>query len=128
MSIQMEEKKKSVSESTKRERILSPTVNVFENEKEAVFVVDLPGVPEENIEITLEKGQLQIEGRVSIPMKSEYEKEYNEVYVDLYRRKFSLGKAVDPEKAIAKFKNGQLRLVLPKDEPVKKKIQITAGE
>lgn len=109
---------------TRSERVLAPSTNVYENEKEAIFIIDMPGVEESSAQISLEKGILAIEGRVVLSATDGYRKEYHESQVNVYRRKFNLGKMVDPDQAVASMKNGQLRLTLPKLEPQKKKITI----
>jgi HSP20 family protein len=108
----------------RRDRVHAPTVNVYENEKEAIFILDMPGVSESDLDISLDKGLLSIEGRVNIAHQNGYLKEYSESKVDVYRRKFNLGKLVDADNAVAKFSNGQLHLRLPKIEPQRKKITI----
>lgn len=108
----------------KRERILSPSVNVYENEKEARFVFDMPGVQEQSLEIGIDKGILSVEGRVDLPIPTGFQKEFREQETDLYRRRFHLNKPIDAEKAQAVYTKGQLVLTLPKSEPQKKKINI----
>lgn len=112
------------SQIPKKERVYSPPANVFEDNTRAIFVVDMPGVTEKDLEISLEKGLLTIEGKVSLEPKEGFSREYGERKVDVFRRKFTLGKMVDAENAVAKLANGQLHLTLPKQEPVKKKIPI----
>ncbi|MCC5814621.1 MAG: Hsp20/alpha crystallin family protein [Leptospira sp.] len=117
----------SKSSPARRERVHAPSVNVYENEKEAIFILDMPGVSETDLDISLDKGLLSIEGKINIISKDGYRKEYSESKVDVYRRKFNLGKLVDADNAVAKFSNGQLHLRLPKQEPQKKKITIQAN-
>lgn len=119
------EKKENIP--PKKERIYSPAVDVYENEKEVLLIVDLPGVSEENLDITLEKGVLIIEGKVKSSLHLDYKKEYSESNVDIYKRKFNLGRLLDSDNTTAKLTNGQLRITIPKQEPQKKKIQITTG-
>lgn len=111
----------------KRERVYSPSVNLYETEKEAVFLFEIPGVEETNVDISLEKGILTVEAKVNREPTKGDSKNYFENQIDIYRRKFNLNKMVDVEKAVAKLENGQLHLSLPKEEPVRKKISIQAN-
>jgi HSP20 family protein len=111
----------------KRERVYSPSVNLYETEKEAVFLFEIPGVEETNVDISLEKGILTVEAKVNREPTKGDSKNYFENQIDIYRRKFNLNKMVDVEKAVAKLENGQLHLTLPKEEPVRKKISIQAN-
>lgn len=111
----------------KRERVYSPSVNLYETEKEAVFLFEIPGVEETNVDISLEKGILTVEAKVNREPTKGDSKNYFENQIDIYRRKFNLNKMVDVEKAVAKLESGQLHLTLPKEEPVRKKISIQAN-
>lgn len=133
MSIKLEEKintntldsQKENQTQSKRERVYSPSVNLYETETEATFLFDIPGVEESNVDISLEKGILTVEAKVTRDtVQSGDSNSYFENQIDVYRRRFSLNKMVDVEKAIAKVGNGQLHLTLPKEEPVRKKISI----
>jgi HSP20 family protein len=111
----------------RKDRVISPRVNVYEKDQEAIFLIEMPGVSENDLEIQLDKGVLTVEGRVEKEQVPDYGKNarvYQESNYTLYRRKFSLGKPVDADRSVASLKNGVLRLTLPKIEPQRKKISI----
>ena len=50
--------------------IWEPPVDVFENERELVVVIALPGVPPDRVEILSEQGQLLVRAECPIPFAS----------------------------------------------------------
>lgn len=93
-----------------------PPVDVVEDASGITLYADLPGVPKEKLEVRVEADTLTIEGEVSLPLSQGMEASYAEVQLPRYRRAFSLGQELDSDKAAAEFKNGVLRLHIPKAE------------
>ncbi|GBF42098.1 small heat shock protein [Leptospira ellinghausenii] len=105
-------------------RVYSPNVDVYETENTILFRVEMPGVDETSVEITIEKDQLQLEGKFQIGTEEKGQVRLAEYKEGNYFRKFTISKAIDSEKAVAKMKNGILELSIPKIEPKKTKIEI----
>jgi HSP20 family protein len=128
MSIVLDEKKQETnlenSKGTNPERIYLPSVDVFETEKEIQFAVEIPGVAEDSIDITIDKGILSIEARRTYQVQEKFKKGLNENAVYVYSRKFQIGKPVDVEQTFAKLENGVLKVHLFKMESTKKKVEI----
>ncbi len=106
-------------------QMLVPPVDICE-EKEGIYLLaDMPGVRKEDLDIQVDKGLLTIEGRVT-PMKIDGAKElYREFPGGGYRRVFTLGPDVEPDRIEAKMHSGVLKLFLPKREAVRpKKIEV----
>jgi HSP20 family protein len=104
-----------------------PELDVLERDKEYVVRVDLPGMTQEDIDVTLEDGRLTIAGQ----HKAEDIQADKERYLQKERRHGSfvrslqLGKGVNAEAIKARFANGVLELTLPKaDEVLPKRIEI----
>lgn len=97
-----------------------PAVDVVENPNELVIAADLPGVKKENVDVQIEDGTLTLTGA----RKFEYE-ERKEGFHRLersygsFRRAFTLPDSVDPEKVVAAFADGVLKITLPKKEIAK---------
>jgi HSP20 family protein len=77
---------------------------------------ELPGVPRENIGVSIEGNDVTITGET---MSEREEKQGEEVirserHVGRVSRSFSLPHEIDEEKAKAKYENGVLELTLPK--------------
>ncbi|MBM9547165.1 Hsp20/alpha crystallin family protein [Leptospira sp. 201903074] len=105
-------------------KVYSPNVDVFETEAELLFRVEMPGVDQSSVEISIEKDQLILEGKFVPPSESRGQVRLAEYREGNYFRKFTIGKAIHSDKATAKMKNGILELTIPKMEPKKTKIEI----
>ena len=94
-----------------------PKVDVSET-KDAVHVTaELPGMKEEDIQVTLSDGNLVIRGEKKAE-KEEQEKNYYRVErsYGTFHRSIPLPAEVDDKKVDASFQNGVLNIVLPKLE------------
>ncbi|MCW7492041.1 Hsp20/alpha crystallin family protein [Leptospira sp. 2 VSF19] len=105
-------------------RVYSPNVDVMETEEAILFRVEMPGVDQTSVEISIEKDQLILEGKFVTPTEPRGQVRLAEYREGNYFRKFTIGKAIHSDKAIAKMKNGILELTIPKMEPKKTKIEI----
>lgn len=130
MNTLTQENKKEVTEKVSDKenhpsaRVYSPNVDVLETEEDLLFRVEMPGVDQSSVEISIEKDQLILEGKFLPPPEARGQVRLAEYREGNYFRKFSIGKAIQSDKAIAKMKNGILELTIPKMEPKKTKIEI----
>lgn len=107
------------------EAALLPPVDVIEDASGITLLADLPGVAKEKLNLQLEADSLTIEGEVSLNTPEGMESGHAEVRLPRYRRVFTLSKELDSEKATAEFKNGVLKLRIPKAEHVQpRKIEV----
>ena len=111
---------------------LVPRVDVSETDEEVQVTVDLPGLEEKDIEVTLSNGVLSIKGEKKAE-KEEKKKEYHRIErsYGMYQRSISLPSEVDEGKVDAKFAKGVLTVTLPKSEKAKartKKIEVRSGK
>jgi HSP20 family molecular chaperone IbpA len=114
--------------SVKPRRTYSPVIDVFETDDSIVMLVNMPGVPEENVDITLEKNQLTIRGEVEYEAPEGYKAVYGEYAVGDYKRTFSLSDAVNQDEIEAILKHGVLRLDLAKAAAAQpRQIAVRAG-
>jgi len=94
-----------------------PRVDVVENDNQYEIHVAVPGVNKEDFKIDLHDNYLTISGERKI---SEEKKEKSfrsiETQYGSFSRSFSLPENVAAEKIHAKYNNGILELVIPKDE------------
>lgn len=103
-----------------------PRADIYESSQQIVVLADMPGVKQDNIDITLEQNILTIYGRVDASEVAGYTKTYTEYGVGDYRRVFSLSNEIDREGIQATVKNGVLKLVLPKSKrALPRKIEVT---
>jgi HSP20 family molecular chaperone IbpA len=95
---------------TNGETILLPDARIAEADGKLQLYVDLPGVAEKDLELTLERGLLSIRGRGQAH----------------YEREFRLGEELDPDSIQAVLKNGVLKLELGKRD-LARRVPVQAG-
>ena len=107
-----------------------PAFEVFERKDGYVFKGDLPGVKQEDLEISLTENRLTISGKRDSEERKEGERFYavERVYGQ-FTRTFSLPEGVDGEHVKAELKDGVLTLVVPKKPEVQpRRISLKSGE
>jgi len=115
------------TEQTRDRRVFSPATDIYETDDEIMLMVDLPGVNEKDIDITLEKDILSINAAVEANPPEGFSLSYAEYAVGDFHRKFRLTKLVDPEAISASLQNGVLTLTLEKSQVSRtKKITVQA--
>jgi HSP20 family protein len=99
-----------------------PSLDVAETKGDLVVKAELPGMDPKEIDISLSDGVLTIKGEKK-QEKEEKEEGYHliERSYGSFARSIQLPKDVQSDKISASFKNGVLKLVLPKSEEAKKK-------
>ena len=99
----------------------APLVDITEDDKEYVIKTELPEIKKEDVKVAVENGLLTIVG------ERKFEKEENKKYHRVERaygrfvRSFVLPDGADAEKVNAEFKDGVLKVHLPKSEKTKPK-------
>lgn len=83
-----------------------------------IIEIDLPGYEKENLSITLENGYLEISASVA---KEDKEEKYvrQERYYGECSRNFFVGEDISEEDIRAEFKNGILKIEIPKKDETK---------
>jgi HSP20 family protein len=130
--IQVQDTEKQVAETeaerTRDRPAFVPRADIYETEEAIVVVADMPGVGEDSLDITLEKGVLTLNGIVEPEAPEGYSLSYAEYRVGDYVRSFSLSNEINQEAIEATLKDGVLRLTLPKvTEAQTRKIAVKAG-
>jgi len=99
-----------------------PSLDVAETKGDLVVNAELPGMDPKEIDISLSEGVLTIKGEKR-QEKEEKEEGYHliERSYGSFSRSIRLPKDVQSDKINASFKNGVLKVVLPKTEEAKKK-------
>ena len=106
----------------------TPTVDIFERDGTTVILADMPGVAPEDVDVTLEHRTLTLHGKVKTYAPEGYRALTSEYRIGDYIRTFTLSDEIDQAKINAAFKNGVLRLELPRSpEAQPKKISVKAG-
>lgn len=107
------------------ECVTVPAVDIYETDNEYVIKTEMPGVTKEGINITLNNGELTLDGKIEENLQTEENLKYSEFNAYNYHRKFMVGDGIDYNKLSASLENGLLTITLPKSERVKpKKIEV----
>tara|TARA_B100000963_G_C22627509_1_gene673153 strand:- start:1343 stop:1798 length:456 start_codon:yes stop_codon:yes gene_type:complete len=104
----------------------TPKVDIRENKQEFEFLLELPGVGKEDIQVQIEQEVLHISGerKAAVEIK-ETNVHRMEQFYGSFHRSFHLPQGLDKENITAQYKDGLLRLTIKKDEKaVKKQILI----
>lgn len=109
---------------TWQQEALMPRVDETEDEQAIHIKIELPGMSEQDVDLTLSSGVLTVRGKK--------EREQEEEHKDFYRKERSFGSfkrvlpipaEVDESKIEAKFEKGVLHIELPKTEEARSKIK-----
>ncbi len=100
-------------------RIWSPPVDILERENEVILKVDLPEVSQSDIEIKVEENTLMIQGERKF-IKEEPQENYLQIErpYGTFQRTFAIPRMIDLEKIKAAYKDGVLRIALPKRKEI----------
>ena len=103
-----------------------PTVDTYEEGENIVIKADLPGVKKEDVSIDVKDNVLTLKGERKHEENINEENYYRrESSYGKFQRAFTLPDAVDPNKIEASYKDGTLKITVPKAEERKaKKIEI----
>lgn len=108
----------------------TPAVDVREDDKELTILAELPGLKQDEVEVTCDNGVLTIRGEKSEERKEGDDRRYHlvERTYGSFTRSFQLPQGVDESKIEGSFENGVLTVRIPKAAlPQPKRIQINTG-
>lgn len=103
--------------------------DIYEKNGDYNIEVEIPGFDKNNVKIEVDKGYLTITAEREFVEEQE-EKKYvrKERSYGKYQRSFYLGDNIDVDKVKAEFKNGILKILVPKLEEIETKKQIEIEE
>jgi HSP20 family protein len=100
------------------ESLWYPRVDLQEHDQEFVVMADLPGMQQDDINITVENNILTLQGKRTFEHEGENGQNgyahYRERAYGIFCRRFTLGAAVDADKITATYKAGVLEVHIPK--------------
>jgi HSP20 family protein len=100
----------------------NPTVDVYENEDAIVVKAELPGVDKDKIAVDLQDRVLTIKGERSSDREEKKDRFYRRERIHgSFERAFSLPDGVNPDAIKAEYKDGVLKIEVPKPEGAKPK-------
>jgi len=100
----------------------APPVDVYEDEHNITLKIEVPGIDEKDINVTIENNTLTVRGE----RRFEKDKEENfhrvERMYGSFTRSFTLPNTVDPEQVSAHYEKGVLKIRLAKKAEAKPKL------
>jgi HSP20 family protein len=108
----------------------NPQVDIYENKDQIVLEAELPGMNREDFDLSIENNVLTLRGERKFEKKDDNDNYHRvERSYGSFTRSFTLPQTVSSEGAVAEYKNGVLRVSLPKREEVKaRKISIQGDD
>lgn len=98
-----------------------PKVDIIDHETELEVQAALPGVKKEDLDISINNQTITIRATTKEEKKEEGKYYHREISRGEYQRTLSLPDYIDSEKAKASFKDGILKVTIPKTEKAKRK-------
>ena len=108
----------------------APSVDIYENKDQIVLEAELPGMKQEDFNLSIENNVITLRGERKFE-KTEENDNYHRVERSYgsFTRSFTLPQTVSGEGVTAEYSNGVLRVTLPKREETKaRRIEITGAE
>ena len=105
----------------------APPVDVYEDEHNVTLKIEVPGIDEKDINVSIENNTLTVHGERRFE-KDEKEENFHRVerMYGSFTRSFTLPNTVDPEQVSAHYEKGVLKIRLAKKAEAKPK-QITVS-
>ena len=107
----------------------APSVDIFEDKEKLIIEAELPGMKQEDFELSVENNVLTLSGERKFEKKTDGENYHRvERSYGSFSRSFTLPQTVSADGAVADFNDGILRVSLPKREETKaRRIEITGS-
>src|SRR6185295_1400283 len=98
----------------------NPSVDIYENKDQIVLEAELPGMKRDDFELSVENNVITLRGERQFEKKEEADNYHRvERSYGSFTRSFTLPQSVSAEGATAEYRNGVLRVTLPKREETK---------
>ena len=113
-----------------RESVWTPRVDLLEHENAFVLVADLPGMKQEDLNISVQDNVLTLEGTRTFAHadNGQGKYHYSERFSGTFCRRFLLSAAVETDQITATYKDGVLEVHIPKAaEAQPKRIAVQAS-
>jgi HSP20 family protein len=119
LQVQKKRELEKTEETTIPARVFLPTADIYETQDALTVVLEMPGVEKSNVDVRVEDGILEVEGRLDLSKYQGLQPLYTEYNIGHYSRSFQLSSRIDQNKIGAELKDGVLSLTLPKVEEAK---------
>jgi HSP20 family protein len=119
LQVQKKRELEKTEEATIPARVFLPTADIYETQDALTVILEMPGVAKGNVDVRVEDGVLNVEGRLDLSKYQGLQPLYTEYNIGHYSRSFQLSNKIDQNGIEADFKDGVLALRLPKVEEAK---------
>jgi HSP20 family protein len=119
LQVQQKRELDKKEESTIPVRVFLPTADIYETQDALKVILEMPGVEKGNVDVHVEDGVLNVEGRLDLNKYQGLQPLYTEYNIGHYARSFRLSNKINQDKIGAELKEGVLSLTLPKVEEAK---------
>jgi HSP20 family protein len=100
----------------------APPVDIYEHEGNIVLKAELPGIDPKDVELRVENNVLTVRGQRKLEEEVKRDNYHRiERAYGVFTRQFTLPTTVDAEKIKADYKEGLLKVLIPKREEAKPK-------
>lgn len=126
--LQVQEKREleKKEEATIPARVFLPIADIYETRDALTVILEMPGVEKNNVDVRVEDGVLNVQGRLDLSKYQGLQPLYTEYNVGHYSRSFQLSSKIDQNSIGAELKDGVLTLTLSKVEDAKpRKIEVS---
>ena len=107
----------------------NPSVDIYENKDHIVLEAELPGMKREDFELSVENNVITLRGERQFEKKDDSDNYHRvERSYGSFTRSFTLPQTVSADGATAEYRNGVLRVTLPKREETKARRIKISGE
>jgi HSP20 family protein len=107
----------------------NPSVDIYENKDQIVLEAELPGMTREDFDLSIENNVITLRGERRFEKKDDGDNYHRvERSYGSFTRSFTLPQTVEAENVEAEYRNGVLRVKLPKREEVKARRIEIAGD
>ena len=122
---------RGVSRAGRSGQAWAPSADIYEKDGHLVVKAELPGIDKNDVSVTVENGDLVIQGERKEEQEVDEENYYRmERFSGSFYRRFALPEGIDEDGITAEYKDGVLQVQIPKpsgddEAPARKSIQIT---
>lgn len=104
-----------------------PPVDIYEIQTHIIVLIEIAGVSEEDISVTFDKNTLSISGVRPFPVEERRAVHQIEIPFGEFSCEITLPSAIETDKIEATYRNGFLRIDLPKSKPQQIQVQVSEG-
>jgi len=103
LQVQKKREFENRGETTIPARLFVPAADIYEGEHNLMVILEMPGVEKKNVNVRVEDGVLNVEGRLELAKYQGLQPLYTEYNIGHYARSFRLSSKIDQSKIAAEM-------------------------